>query len=257
MNPVVALLQGAEHPGPGRRPQAGEGRLGVPAGRGLGHRPADRHRQPDRHPEAGRVAAGEREQLPHDPGLLGHPVDVGGGHQHVVGHPGQPGQPVAVQPLRVAHLDGHGGPGPAVPEAAAEPVDLVAGVAEQGQLEPLDRQPVQRRHRPPPGHDGPQPGPGHHRDQVAQPAKGVRGAQGQPPGKGPAAAGDGPGGALSSIQTAPIPARSHIRATSVMRPPRSRASSTTPRRTRRPGGASVGWKAAMGQIVGTTTPGDR
>ena len=56
-------------------------------------------------------------------------------------------------------------------------------------------------------------------------------------------------GRYRPIQTAPIPARSHIRATSVSRPPRPRASSTTPSRTRRPGGASVGWKAAMAQIV--------
>src|SRR6266511_1841594 len=61
-----------------------------------------------------------------------------------------------------------------------------------------------------------------------------------------------PGWALSSPQTAPIPARSHILATSVSRSAGFLASRTTPRRTRRPGGGSVGRKATMPEIVGTS-----
>ena len=123
----MAVLQGPEHARLGGRAQVRR----RPARRPSGPRPrppSGRSTPAAAPPPRGWPGRGRPGRTPPaGPGLLGHPVDVGGGHQHVVGHPGQPGQPLAAEALGVAHLDGQGGPRLAVPEPGLEPARPGAG----------------------------------------------------------------------------------------------------------------------------------
>ena len=164
---------------------------------------------------------------PAGPGLLGHPVDVGGGHQHVVDRPGQPGQPLAPRsgsPTSTARV-GLGWPRSPNP---ARSRSMKPGVAQQGQLQAVGGELSRAGSGSPPARMRAQPGPGHLRGQAAAGQRDRRGR-----------------GACPSRSC-----RSWRGRTSAPPRPGARPGSGVDAEAHQTSGwASVGWKAAMGQIV--------
>ena len=238
-NTVGGTAPGCRTPRPGSAAPDRRRRLGVPAGRGLGHvRPIDTGSRTAT--RAGRSRPASANSSRTTLACSATRSDVGGGDRTSSATPAsQPAGRGPAAPGRPPRRPRWAGAG--VPEAAAEPV-----VPRRGRRRARfsssrsTGSPSSAATGRPPATIAPSLALAT-TGTCQQPAKGVRGTQGHQGVRGPWWR---PRGALSSIQTAPI------RRGRTSAPPRS-ASPPGPGRRARPdphqtsGGASVGWKAAM------------